>query len=163
MLRNATPEDAGRIAEIYNHYIENTVITFEDTAVTAAIMADRIAQIQEKGRPFIVYEENGETLGYAYASTWRARPAFNITLETSVYIDVKHLGQGIGSRLYAQLIERTRAIGIHSLIGVIALPNDVSRRLHQKTGFDLIGNFRKTGQKFGRLVDVEFWQLRLQP
>jgi phosphinothricin acetyltransferase len=155
-------EDAGRIAEIYNHYIENTVITFEENAVTGEMMADRIVKTQEKGHPFVVYEENGQLWGYAYASTWRSRPAFNITLETSVYVDCNRLGEGIGNQLYVRLIEESRAAGIHSLIGAISLPNDESRQLHQKFGFDLIGNFRETGKKFGRLIDVEFWQLRLK-
>jgi phosphinothricin acetyltransferase len=161
MIRNAVAEDAGKIADIYNYYIKNTVTTFEEEAVTETIIADRIAKIQEKGHPYIVYEENGQLVGYAYASTWRARPAFNITLETSLYLDCNRLGGGIGSKLYAQLIEKSRKTGIHSLIGVISLPNDGSRRLQQKFGFDLIGNFRETGKKFGRLIDVEFWQLIL--
>jgi phosphinothricin acetyltransferase len=161
MIRDAQPEDAGKIARIYNHYIEDTIITFEEEPVDEAIICGRIEKIRKKSYPFIVYEENGEVLGYAYSDTWRERPAYNITLETSIYVDHNYLGKGIGNILYAGLIEKSKTIGIHSLIGVISLPNDPSRSLHRKFHFDLIGCFKESGIKFGKLIDVEFWQLKL--
>ncbi len=161
MIRNATNKDALRIAEIYNYYIEQTIITFEEIPVSSAIISQRIDKIIAKGYPFIVYEQEGEIIGYAYLNNWRERSAYDITLETSVYIDKEFVGKGFGSHLYQLLIEKARAIDIHSLIGVISLPNDASRKLHKKFGFDLIGNFRESGIKFGEYVDVEFWQLML--
>ena len=155
------PEDACQIAGIYNYYIENTIITFEEVKVTKDIIAERIKKITAKGYPFLVYEQEGKITGYAYLNNWRERSAYDITLETSVYMDKDFTGEGAGSLLYAQLIERSKEIGIHSLIGVISLPNDVSRELHRKFGFKLIGNFRESGVKFGKYIDVEFWQLML--
>lgn len=161
MIREATAADAGRIAEIYNYYIAETIITFEYDLVNEDDIRKRIEKVHSKGYPFFVYEKDGEVAGYAYLSNWRERVAYDITLETSVYLDHTLTGSGIGSILYAELIERARLIDLHSLIGVISLPNDTSRRLHEKFGFKLIGNFRESGIKFGKLIDVEFWQLIL--
>lgn len=163
MIRNATPADAASIADIYNHYIEHTIITFEEQAVDATEIARRITKITARNYPYIVYEHEGKVVGYAYLDTWRTRSAFDITLETTVYLSPQFvgIGKGIGSELYAQLIVRARTAGIHSLIGVISLPNDASRRLHHKFGFEPVGIFREVGLKFGNLIDVEFWQLIL--
>lgn len=161
MIRDVTLADAERIAEIYNYYIEETIITFEYDPLTTDDMKSRISKIKDKGFPFFVYEEEGNILGYAYLSNWRERVAYDITLETSVYLDNNATGRGLGSILYKELIERARNINIHSLIGVISLPNETSQRLHSKFGFELVGNFRESGIKFGKLIDVEFWQLIL--
>lgn len=161
MIRDITPDDAARIAAIYNCYIENTIVTFEYEPVTEVEIKRRISKILHKNYPYFVYEMDGDILGYAYVDNWRERAAYDITLETSVYLDHKAIGKGIGSILYQELIERCRKINIHSLIGVVSLPNDESRRLHTKFGFGLVGNFRESGVKFGRLIDVEFWQLIL--
>lgn len=161
MIRDVTLADAQRIADIYNYYIEETIITFEYNAVTAEDMATRIQKIKGKNFPFFVYEQNGEIVGYAYLSNWRERVAYDITLETSVYLDRNAIGSGTGSILYKELIERAGKINVHSLIGVISLPNEPSQRLHEKFNFNLVGNFRESGVKFGKLIDVEFWQLIL--
>ncbi|MDR1092029.1 MAG: GNAT family N-acetyltransferase, partial [Prevotella sp.] len=97
-----------------------------------------------------------------YLNNWRERAAYDISLETSVYLDRNLTGRGVGSILYQELIDRARKINIHSLIGVISLPNEQSQKLHRKFNFELIGNFRESGVKFGKLIDVEFWQLILQ-
>jgi phosphinothricin acetyltransferase len=97
-------------------------------------------------------------LGYAYLSNWRTRSAYDISLETSIYLDIQSMGRGIGTVLYKELIEKSREINIHSLIGVISLPNEASQKLHKKLGFQLVGNFRESGRKFNQLIDVEFWQ-----
>jgi phosphinothricin acetyltransferase len=159
MIRNATLADAVRIADIYNYYIKCTVITFEDEIIDACEIERRIKAVQGKNYPYIVYEEFGQLLGYAYLNNWRTRSAYDITLETSIYLDLNYVGQGIGTVLYKELIDMSQKINIHSLIGVISLPNEASRRLHEKLGFQLVGNFRESGKKFNRLIDVEFWQL----
>lgn len=161
MIRNVTVADAKRIAEIYNYYIKDTIITFEYDFVSEEEMMRRIEKINKKGFPFIVYEANGNVEGYAYVSNWRERIAYDITLETSVYLDKNTHGKGLGSILYQELIDRSRAIGIHSLIGVVSLPNPESQKLHKKFNFDLVGCFKESGIKFGKLIDVEFWQLIL--
>ena len=146
---------------IYNYYIEETIITFEYDRVSENDIRQRIEKIQKKGFPYFVYEKEGEIIGYAYLNNWRERAAYDITLETSVYLDHNLIGSGIGSILYQELIDRARKIDIHSLIGVVSLPNEQSQKLHRKFNFDLIGNFRESGVKFGKLIDVEFWQLIL--
>lgn len=161
MIRDVTLSDADRIAEIYNYYIEKTIITFEYDAVDGEEIRRRIKKIKDKEYPYFVFEENGKIIGYAYLNNWRERAAYNITLETSVYLDHEYIGSGLGSILYKELIERARKLNIHSLIGGISLPNDASRHLHRKFGFEPIGNFKESGIKFGKLIDVEFWQLIL--
>jgi len=161
MIRDASVSDAARIADIYNYYIEHTVVTFEYDLITEADMRNRIEKIQSKGFPFFVYEHDNEITGYAYLNNWRERVAYDITLETSVYLDHTMTGKGYGTILYQELIDRARRADLHSLIGVISLPNDVSRKLHEKFGFSLVGNFKESGIKFGKLIDVEFWQLIL--
>jgi phosphinothricin acetyltransferase len=161
MLRDVNYTDAGRIADIYNFYIENTIITFEYDRVSADDIVKRIEKIKAKNYPFFVYEEEGVVAGYAYLSKWRERVAYDITLETSVYLDKDKTGKGIGRILYQELIERAHKINLHSLIGVVSLPNEPSQRLHEYFGFSLVGNFKESGVKFGKLIDVEFWQLML--
>lgn len=161
MIRDVTLADAARIAEIYNYYIEETIVTFEYDRVNENDIRQRIEKVRKKGFPYFVYEKEGVVIGYAYLNNWRERVAYDITLETSVYLDHTLIGSGIGSILYQELIDRARKIDIHSLIGVVSLPNEQSQKLHRKFNFDLIGNFRESGVKFGKLIDVEFWQLIL--
>lgn len=161
MIRDVTLADAARIAEIYNYYIEETIVTFEYDRVTESDIQQRIQKVQKKGFPYFVYEKDGVIIGYAYLNNWRERVAYDITLETSVYLDRNLIGGGVGSILYQELIDRARKINIHSLIGVVSLPNEQSQKLHRKFNFDLIGNFRESGVKFDKLIDVEFWQLIL--
>lgn len=161
MIRDVILSDADRIAEIYNYYIENTVITFEENTITGDDIRQRIEKIKSKGFPYIVYEKEGIVIGYAYLNNWRERSAYDITLETSVYLSHEAIGRGAGTVLYKELIERAKKQRIHSVIGGISLPNDESRRLHEKFGFTLVGNFKESGRKFGKYIDVEFWQLML--
>jgi len=161
MIRKVLPSDAANIADIYNYYICNTIITFEDKPVSESEIRMRIDKIGKKGYPYIVYEENNSLVGYAYVDNWRERPAFGITLETSIYLNNLCMHNGIGTKLYRELIELSRKAGIHSLIGVISLPNAESIELHKKMGFERIGTFKKVGLKFDTLIDVDFWQLSL--
>lgn len=162
MIRNVQLSDAKIIADIYNFYIENTVITFEEKVVTECDIKQRIEKTLAKNFPYIVYEIDNDILGYAYLDNWRSRSAYNITLETSVYLHPEAMKKGVGSLLYTELIKRAKDIHIHSLIGVISLPNTLSQALHKKFDFELIGNFKEAGVKFNRLIDVEFWQLILK-
>lgn len=161
MIREARFDDAVIIANIYNYYIENTIITFENTIVNGAEIKRRMQKVLDAGYPYLVYEEDGAVVGYAYLDQWRTRKAYDITLETSIYLDLNNLKNGIGTQLYEELIARARTLRIHSLIGVVSHPNEASYRLHQKLGFTLVGTFKEVGEKFGRLIDVEFWQLIL--
>jgi len=161
MFRSVRIEDAPRIAEIFNYYIENTAVTFDETPVSATDMQHRIEKVLSRGYPFVVYEENGRVVGYACYSEWRPHSAYRITAETTVYIDAEHTGRGLGSGFYEILINKAKEQNIHSLVGVLSIPNEASQRLQQKFGFRLAGSFPETGQKFGKLIDVEMWILKI--
>ena len=161
MLRAATPADAAAITGIYNHYILNTIVTFEEEAVTKEEMAQRITEVLEAGRPWLVWEENGRVLGYAYASAWKSRCAYRFALETTVYLDKDATGRGLGTKLYSALIDRYRNTRIHAIIGGVALPNDASTALHEKLGFKKIAHFKEVGWKFDQWIDVGYWELIL--
>lgn len=162
MIRNATSDDARAIAEIYNHYIKNTIITFEELEISPSAIAERIRSVTSKNLPWIVAEWEGEILGYAYVNTWKERSAYRFTLESTVYLARQLGGQGLGTELYSALIERVRESGYHSLIGVIALPNAASVALHEKLGFEQVAILREVGTKFGQWIDVGNWQLLLR-
>jgi L-amino acid N-acyltransferase YncA len=160
MIRDARTADAAAIAAIYNAYVADTVISFEEEAVRDSEMAQRVATIQER-YPWIVWEEEGTILGYAYYGPFRTRAAYRNSAESTVYLRQGELGRGIGSALYAELILRAKAAGLHALLGGIALPNEASVRLHEKFGFRKVAHFVAVGRKFERWIDVGFWELLL--
>ncbi|THB70046.1 MAG: N-acetyltransferase [Gammaproteobacteria bacterium] len=161
MIRKAKLDDAKAICAIYNHYIENSIITFEEEPVTITEMKDRIRETRLKF-PWIVYENNqGEILGYAYATRWKSRSAYQYSVESSLYIEKEHTGQGIGFKLYEELINKLIALGHHAMIGGIAIPNEHSIKLHEKFGFEKVAHFNQVGKKFDKWIDVEYWELAL--
>jgi L-amino acid N-acyltransferase YncA len=159
-IRPATPADGAALAAIYNPYVADTIITFEEEPVSAEEMAARVAKVS-LGFPYLVWEEDGRVLGYAYASTWRTRHAYRFSAETSVYVQAGQHHRGIGIALYRALLEAMRGRGFHSAIGCLALPNGPSVALHEKLGFTKAGHMREAGLKFGAWVDVGFWELLL--
>ena len=159
MIRPATLDDAPAIACIYNHYVLNTTVTFEEVSVSDADMAGRVDSVQSANLPWLVIEEAGEVLGYAYAGKWNARSAYKRTVESTIYLANAATGRGLGSRLYTALFDVLRAQGMHVVLGVIALPNDASVALHERFGFKQVGQFAEVGFKFNRWVDVGYWQM----
>lgn len=160
-IRDAVTEDALAIVDIYNHYVLTTTISFEEQAVTATEMQQRIADVQRGGLPWLVAEENGVVVGYAYATKWRVRHAYRFSVESSVYLAPDIGGKGWGTALYQQLLERLSASGYHLVIGGIAQPNAASVALHEKMGFEKVAQFREVGFKFGRWIDVGYWEKSL--
>jgi L-amino acid N-acyltransferase YncA len=160
MIRPAEISDARQLADLYNYYVRHTLITFEEEEISEEIYAERMLKIQEN-YPFIVYEENGDLLGFAYGTKWRERSAYRFALESSVYVKHGHFGKGIGFKLYARLFELLREQGCKQVIGVITLPNDTSVKMHERFGFEKAGHFKQVGLKFGQWSDVGFWQLTL--
>ncbi len=158
-IRNVSPDDAVSIAEIYNPYVVDTVITFEETPVTAAEIQSRIEATLKAGLPYIVAELDGVLIGYAYAGQWRARAAYKHTTETSIYLKRDITGHGYGSTLYKALLQRLHDLDYHVILGSITLPNPVSVALHEKLGFIKVAHFAEVGYKFGRWLDVGFWEL----
>jgi L-amino acid N-acyltransferase YncA len=160
MIRPATEKDAQQLADLYNYYIRHTLITFEEVELTTDQFADRIQKISEN-YPFIVFEENGEILGFAYGNKWRERSAYRFALESSVYVKQGCFGKNIGSKLYEKLFELLKIQGCKQVIGVITLPNDTSVRMHERFGFEKAAHFKQVGLKFGVWSDVGFWQKTL--
>ena len=154
-IRHVTPGDAGAIAAIYNHYVTGSVVTFEESPVTAEDMATRIAAVT-MSHPWLVAEKDGAMVGYAYAGKYHARAAYRHTVETTIYLDHRCHGRGLGTALYRALLERLPGLGIHAAIGSISLPNPASIALHEKMGFALVGRFPQIGFKFGQWIDVVY-------
>lgn len=161
MIRNAIRNDAAAIVAIYNHFIVNTAITFEEQAITESDMAQRIADVQDGDLPWLVAEHDGAVVGYAYATKWRVRHAYRFSVESTVYLAPSSAGKGIGRLLYTALIKRLSEQGYHLVIGGIALPNPASVALHEALGFQKVAEFKDVGFKFGRWVDVGYWQMML--
>ena len=160
-IRQANPEDAEAVARIYNHYIENTVITFEEKAVSADEMQGRIADVTAN-LPWLVCEKDGTPAGYAYATKWRVRSAYRYSAETTVYLDSAQTGKGIGTKLYEALLGELKAKSMHVIIAGIALPNAASEALHEKMGYRKVAHFEQVGWKFGKWIDVGYWQRILE-
>jgi phosphinothricin acetyltransferase len=158
LIRPVTAADSPAIARIYNHYVRNTVVTFEEDDVSAQEMARRIDGVLNASLPWLVAEREGLVRGYAYASKWHGRSAYRYSAETTVYLDPSETGKGLGSELYKNLINMARERSIHALIGVIALPNPASVALHDRLGVLKVGEFRQVGFKFGGWVDVGYWE-----
>ena len=161
MIRPATPADAQALVNIYNHYINDTVITFEETPLTAADFAARIQKVLDGGYPYFVAEEDGRIVGYSYASQFRARVSYRYTVESTVYLDHTITGKGYGTQLYSALIEQLREQGYHLVLGGVTLPNPASQALHEKMGFEKVAHFHEVGFKFKRWLNVGFWELKL--
>lgn len=150
--------DAAAIARIYNHYITNTVVTFEEEPVTAKEIARRIDEIAGLGLPYLVAEEHGEVVGYSYASRFHSRSAYRHSTESTVYLAPQHFRRGLGSALYERLLAELTPRGIHVVVGGISLPNEASIALHEKFGFSKVAHFKQVGFKFRKWIDVGYWQ-----
>jgi len=162
-IRPADPDrDAAACAAIYAPSVESTPISFELTPPDAAELAHRIEKYAATHQ-FLVAEEDGEVVGYAYACRWRERPAYDWAVEVSVYVDPARKGEGVGGALYAEILDRLRAQGFRVAVAGITLPNPASVALHERMGFASIGALREVGWKLGAWHDVGYWQLALQP
>ena len=161
MIRAATSADAESVSRIYNHYVTDTVVTFEEETVSPPAMARRIEEVRSASLPWLVAELGGQVVGYAYANRWKERSAYRLSAEITVYLDPAHAGGGIGSRLYGQLIPILRDRRMHAIIGGIALPNAASVALHEKFGLQKVAHFKEVGFKFDRWIDVGYWQCTL--
>jgi L-amino acid N-acyltransferase YncA len=160
MIRAADSCDARSLAAIYNHYIEQSVITFEEAPVADGEMARRIESVGAH-YPWLVSASGEHIDGYAYAAAWQSRSAYRYTVETTIYCDPERRAVGVGRKLYSALLDALRQRELHSAIAGIALPNDASVALHEKLGYRKIAEFHEVGFKFGRWIDVGYWELLL--
>jgi phosphinothricin acetyltransferase len=160
MIRPITLEDAAAVADIYNYYVLNTAVSFEETPITPLEMANRIRDVTSKF-PWLAAEEEGVIEGYAYLSTWKERIAYRYTAEISIYLRAGSEGRGIGSMLVKELLKENEKSDIHVLTACIALSNPRSVNLHEKFGFKKVGHFHEVGFKMNQWADVGYWELVL--
>lgn len=160
MIRPVEINDAEKICEIYNFYIKNTTISFEEKTISVGDMKERISRYT-KSMPWIVVEEKEELVGYAYSNVWKSRNAYRYTAEGSIYLKANRRGHGTGVMLYGHLLELLKEKGIHTVIGVISLPNERSVQLHEKLGFEKVAHFKEVGYKFDKWIDVGYWQYKI--
>lgn len=158
MIRPTHSSDAARIADIYNYYIANTVVTFEENPITALDIQVRIEETKAEGLPWLVAEDRGGIIGYAYASKWKDRCAYRYSVEVTVYLSHSVTARGWGTLLYQSLFAELEQQSIHAAIGGISLPNEASVALHEKLGMEKVAHFKEVGFKFGQWVDVGYWQ-----
>lgn len=157
MIREVKLSDAKAIVDIYNYYILNTNITFEEKQLTVDDMEERIIEKTVK-HPWIVYEMNGQVVGYAYLSGWHSRSAYRYSNEVSIYLDRNEKGHGIGKELFANLLEISKDYGVHTIVSGITIPNAESISLHEKFGFKKIAEFKEIGFKNNKWLNVGYWQ-----
>jgi phosphinothricin acetyltransferase len=159
VVRDAAPADFEAIACIYAHYVENALATFEEVAPGADEMRARHAAVVAAGLPYLVAAADGAVLGYAYATSYRARSAYRHTIEDSVYIADGMHGRGIGMALLSELIARCEAGPWQQVIAVIGNSGNAgSIALHARLGFEHVGVLRRVGFKHGQWVDTVLMQ-----
>jgi phosphinothricin acetyltransferase len=161
-VRPAVVSDLAAIAEIYAHYVTDSVATFELDPPDAHEWLRRLGAATEAGLPFVVTERDGAVAGYAYCAPWKTRPAYRATVEDSVYVAPWAVGRGCGTELLAALLDACRVIGVREVIAVIADSDDpASVHLHHRFGFVDAGRLTRVGYKHDRFVDTILLQCSL--
>ncbi len=134
-----------------------------ETDLTESEMAGRIAEVRGAGLPWLVTEDENGSAGYAYADRWKRRSAYRFSTEVTIYLDPERTGKGLGTTLYRDLLDRLPGCGVHVAIGGISLPNAASVALHERLGFEKVAKFREVGFKFGKWIDVGYWEKIIAP
>jgi phosphinothricin acetyltransferase len=156
-IRPAAGCDLARLTEIYNHYVIHTPVTFDLEPYTVERRTAWFEQFARSGRyRLIVAEEDGVVLGYAGTTRFRVKPAYDTTVETTIYCSPEAVGKGMGRKLYAALFEALREENINRIVAGYTLPNPASAGLHEYFGFKPVGIFSQVGFKFGRYWDVQW-------
>ena len=163
-VRAATLEDLQALTDIYNHYIVNTAITFDLQTFTAATRRAWFDDHAATGphRLLVANGADGECLGYASSSRWRPKPAYNTTVEVSVYCRPDAVGRGCGTALYGALFAALEREDIRTIVAGVSLPNPASVSFHEKFGFRAVGVFHAVGRKFDRFWDVAWFERPLR-
>ena len=156
-IRPARAADLAAVAATYNVEVEQGVGTFDTEPKGPEHFAHRL-DASDPRDVFLVADDAGTVLGFAYSGPFRPRPAYAATRETSIYLVASARGRGLGRTLYTELLDRLDAAGVHTTMAVIALPNDASEALHASLGFERVGVLREVGRKHGRWVDTAWWQ-----
>ena len=163
LIRHADARrDAAACAALYAPFVSDTVVSFEEQVPDERDFAERIARISLT-YPWLVADEGGHAIGFAYATQHRERAAYRWAADVTVYVDSDHHRRGIGRRLYQRLFELLIRQGLQVACAGITLPNAASVALHEALGFRPVGVYRRIGWKFGAWHDVGWWQLELLP
>jgi L-amino acid N-acyltransferase YncA len=162
-IRHAEPDrDGAACAAIYAPYVAHSAVSFEEVAPTAAHFATRIAETSAR-YPWLVLEDGGRVVGYAYATQHRARAAYRWAVEVGIYVDGTHRRRGAGRQLYEALFGLLRRQQLRIALAGVTLPNDASIGLHRALGFEHVGTYGAIGWKAGAWHAVSWWQLQLAP
>ncbi len=159
-IRPAVADDLARLVDVYNHYVADTHVTFDTRTFSVAERRAWFEAFADQGaHRLLVADKDGQCIGYASSHAFRAKPAYASSVETTVYLDPKVVGQGVGSTLYEALLQILKSEpSVHRALAGVALPNPASARLHERLGFQPVGTFREVGFKFGRYHDVRWYQ-----
>ena len=164
-IRPAEPADLAAVAEIYAHSVHTSVATFDVEEPSLAYWQAKLDSTAVGDHFLVVHSvvacEEDHVLGFAYSGSFRSRPAYARTRETSVYIAPNATGKGLGTRLYRALFDPLRQDHVHLVVSVVAQPNPASNALHRKLGFTEVGTLDEVGFKFGNYVSTTWFQLRL--
>ncbi|MEH2235787.1 arsinothricin resistance N-acetyltransferase ArsN1 family B [Nostoc sp.] len=160
-IRLANESDTLKMLAIYAPVVRETSISFEIEPPSKTEFQQRIQNYQQQ-MPWLVCEINGELLGYAYATPYRTRAAYQWSVESSVYVNIEHHRKGVAKALYTSLFGLLQLQGYYNVFAAIALPNPASVAVHEAVGFSPVGVFRRVGYKFRAWHDVGWWQLSLQ-
>jgi phosphinothricin acetyltransferase len=158
VIRAAVADDLGDIATIYNHEVANSIATFDLEAPSLDYWHQKLEGAHPGDHLLVAVDADDDVVGYAYSWSYRPRPAYQLTRETSIYLDPSVRGQGIGRRLYPALLETVAESGVHTVVALVALPNPSSIALHLACGFEQVGTMREIGYKFDRWIDVAWYQ-----
>lgn len=163
-IRDAVPSDLPSIRAIYNHYVLNTVVTFDEEEMTLRATRHKFTSARRLGMPYIVaVSPTKQILGYAYVFPWKEKAAYRYTVENSIYLGPASTGKGLGRALLGALIERSREAGLKEIIAVIADGGaEASIALHKEFGFVEGGHMGKVGFKFGRWIGTILMQKSLK-
>jgi L-amino acid N-acyltransferase YncA len=163
-IRDAVEGDLPGVREIYNHYVRNSTVTFDEKATTLGELKRKFAHVRKLKMPYLVAESpSGQLLGYAYVYPWKEKAAYRYTVENSIYLGPASTGKGLGKVLLARLIDESKAAGIKEIIAVIADKGaDASIQLHKSFGFKQIGHMGKVGFKFDRWLGTVLLQKSLK-
>ncbi|MGY2489799.1 N-acetyltransferase family protein [Cupriavidus sp. CP313] len=161
-LRDATPADVPAIHAIYAHHVLHGRASFEEAPPSLDEMQQRFAEVHRKRLPYLVAERDGEVLGYAYASAYRARSAYRFAIEDSIYIDHRRVGEGLGQALLAELVARCETGPWRQMVAVIACTaggeGAGSLAVHERLGFRTVGRLEAVGFKHGQWIDTVLMQ-----
>ena len=159
-IRAGEAGDLNALVEIYNHYITETHITFDVEPFAVGARTQWFTQFAESG-PYrlLVADQDGEVQGYACSTRFKSRPAYDTSVETTVYLHPDHTGKGLGKKLYGTLIaELEQEAGVHRAYGGVSLPNEGSVKLHEGLGFKRVATYHEVGFKFGKYWDVSWFE-----